>query len=336
MLYLVAGAVALGLGLLLAVAVVMRRRARRAPGPAVAPVPGPAVPAVPAPAVPAPSAPAPRVATPAAARPARRPSGIDDDDEPSGPQALILVTAVARTDPGLKRKHNEDAYGVLADHHVFLIADGMGRHAAGEVASQLCVETVTECFRTGKFGEARPDPTLPRRGNRLRAAILEANGRILRAAELKDAYHGMGTTVVALCFSPSHQRVSIAHVGDSRCYRYRGAKLEQLTTDHTLGAIGVVGKTAGVLSRAVGIEEELDVDVTTEAPLPGDIYLLCSDGLSRMVPDEEVGAVLGEHGTDLERATKRLIDLANERGGRDNVTAILVRVDATGRPQQVP
>src|SRR3974390_2709071 len=145
----------------------------------------------------------------------------------------------------------------------------------------------------------------------------------------------MGTTVVSAYFSPNNQRVYIAHVGDSRCYRLRGGTLSQLTTDHTLGAAGIQGKSAAVLSRAVGIEENVDVDVTMESPLPGDIYLLCSDGLSRMVSAEEIQGTLQSQ-TDLEEAIRVLIEKANQGGGRDNITAILVRVeDAKASPSFV-
>ena len=132
--------------------------------------------------------------------------------------------------------------------------------------------------------------------------------------------------MVSAYFSPNNQRVYIAHVGDSRCYRLRGGKLTQLTTDHTLGAAGIQGKSAAVLSRAVGIEENVEVDISMESPLPGDIYLLCSDGLSRMVQNEEIQRSL-ETVKDLDEANKVLIDKANQGGGRDNITAILVRVD---------
>jgi PPM family protein phosphatase len=251
---------------------------------------------------------------------------VEEDEEPTGPNALILVTAVGRTDPGLKRKHNEDAYTILEDYHLFVIADGMGRHAAGEVASQLCVDAITEAFRTQGPGGPLRQPPLPKRAARLRAAILLANSRILASAQENDAYSGMGTTVVTAYFSPSNQRVYIAHVGDSRCYRLRGDKLLQLTTDHTLGAAGITGKSAAVLSRAVGIEENVEVDVSMESPLPGDIYLLCSDGLSRMVSDDVIRDTL-QNTKDLEEVTKILIEKANQQGGRDNITAILVRVD---------
>lgn len=254
------------------------------------------------------------------------PVDIEEDEEPTGPNALILVTAVGRTDPGLKRKHNEDAYATLEDHHLFVIADGMGRHAAGEVASQLCVDAIREAFETGEFGTDVAEPHLPRRASRLRRAILLANSRILSSAQENEAYAGMGTTVVTAYFSPNNQRVYVAHVGDSRCYRLRSGKLTQLTTDHTLGAAGIQGKSASVLSRAVGIEDTVEVDLTMESPLPGDIYLLCSDGLSRMVQDSEIQATL-EKEKELDAATRVLIDLANQGGGRDNITTILVRVD---------
>jgi protein phosphatase len=250
---------------------------------------------------------------------------VEEEEEPTGPNALILVTAVGLTDPGLKRKHNEDAYATLEDHHLFVIADGMGRHAAGEIASQLCVDAITEAFNTGSFGPPM-EPSLPRRASRLRGSIQLANTRILNAAKDNDAYAGMGTTVVSAYFSPNNQRVYIGHVGDSRCYRLRGDKFTQLTTDHTLGAAGIVGKSAAVLSRAVGIEENVEVDVTMESPLPGDIYLLCSDGLSRMIGDDEIQSTL-EREKDLQQANKVLIEMANQKGGRDNITTILVRVD---------
>jgi protein phosphatase len=271
--------------------------------------------------------PVPAAATPAT--PPAAPSSASElvDDEPTGPNALILVTAVGRTDPGLKRSHNEDAYAILEDHKLFVIADGMGRHAAGEVASRLCVDAITETFRTKGSPSKSVDPPLPHRAARLRAAILEANRKVLAAAQETEGYHGMGTTVVAAYFSPNNQRVYVAHVGDSRCYRLRRGALVQLTMDHTLGAAGITGKSAALLSRAVGIEPNVDVDLLIEAPEPGDIYLLCSDGLSRMVSDEFIQGTV-ERIPNLDDATKTLIEKANEQGGRDNITAILVRVDA--------
>jgi serine/threonine protein phosphatase PrpC len=260
---------------------------------------------------------------PSEAPPAAAPT--EEEDEPTGPNALILVTAVGRTDPGLKRTHNEDAYAILEDHHLFVIADGMGRHAAGEVASQLCVDAISEAFRTSSFGPPR-QPPLPKRAARLRGATMLANERILAAAAENEKYTGMGTTVVSAYFSANNQRVYVAHVGDSRCYRLRGGALTQLTTDHTLGAAGIQGKTESLLSRAVGVEADVEVDVLIESPVPGDVYLLCSDGLSRMVSAEEIESTLTST-PGLDEATKILTDLANRGGGRDNITVILVRVE---------
>ncbi len=268
----------------------------------------------------------------AVARPSARNAGLpvdaDQDESPTGPNALILVTAVGCTDRGLKREHNEDAYAILEDHHLFLIADGMGRHAAGEVASRLCVEAIREVFQKGDFGSSAP-AGLAKRAARLRSAILVANERVLSASKSNEAYAGMGTTVVAAYFAPNNQRAYIAHVGDSRCYRVRRGELTQLTTDHTLGAAGIQGSRSSVLARALGVEENVEVDVTTEASLPGDVYLLCSDGLSRMLSGDEIRATLVA-ASDLENATKALVEEANKRGGRDNITTILVRVDHAG------
>jgi protein phosphatase len=251
---------------------------------------------------------------------------VEEEEEPTGPHALILISAVGRTDPGLKRKHNEDSYSILENHHLFVIADGMGRHAAGEVASKMAVEGIGESFEKRLDPSFVPEGVLPKRASMLRNAILFANEKIYHKAHDVEEYAGMGTTVVSCYFSPNNQRVYIAHVGDSRCYRYRGTSLTQITKDHTLGAAGIQGRSSSVLSRAVGVEERVEVDMTMESPLPGDVYLLCSDGLSRMVTDEEIGQTLGEV-RDLNACVAKLIDMANARGGRDNITTILVRVE---------
>jgi protein phosphatase len=260
---------------------------------------------------------------------------VEEEEEPTGPHALILISAVGRTDPGLKRKHNEDAYSILEDHHLFVIADGMGRHAAGEVASKLCVEAMAESFAKGIHPAWEPEGVLPKRATKLRNSILVANEKIFSQAHDVEEYAGMGTTVVACYFSPNNQRVYFAHVGDSRCYRYRGSTLTQLTKDHTLGAAGIQGRSSNVLSRAVGVEERVEVDLNMESPLPGDVYLLCSDGLSRMVTDEEIGATVGSI-ANLDACVAKLIDMANARGGRDNITTILVRVEDAPRSSSSP
>lgn len=258
------------------------------------------------------------------------------DEDPTGPQALILVTGVGRTDPGRRRKHNEDAYLVLEEHAVFAIADGMGGYAAGEVASQLAVDVMAEAFRTDTFA-GTPDPERPKRGDELCQSIEMANTAILTQARANEAQAGMGTTVVSARFSPNKQRAYIAHVGDSRAYRIRAGEIKQLTTDHTLGAAGITGPSASKLSRAVGIMDTVEVELTIDAPKVGDHYLLCSDGLSKMVPDEMIKQiVLDPQNTDLTRACERLVETANERGGRDNVSVILVHVELPHPSQRPP
>lgn len=249
-----------------------------------------------------------------------------EEDEPTGPTPRILVTAVGSTDAGRRRKHNEDAFLVLPQHSLFAIADGMGGYAAGEVASQMAIDVITAAFDGGDFGGA-PIGGLPRRGDELVRAIQTANTAILKQARSNEAQAGMGTTLVAARFSPNRKRVYVAHVGDSRLYRLRGGALEQLTTDHTLGAMGISGPSASKLSRAVGVFDDVEVDLAVDEPERGDYYILCSDGLSKMVPEETIAQLIQASADDLDAAVQRLIAEANERGGKDNVSVILIRVD---------
>lgn len=250
----------------------------------------------------------------------------DEEDDPTGPTPRILVTAVGQTNAGRRRKHNEDAYLVLPTHSLFAIADGMGGYAAGEVASQMSIDVITAAFETGHFGGS-PIEGLPRRGDELARAIQSANAAILKQARANEAQAGMGTTLVAARFSPNRQRVYIAHVGDSRLYRLRGDELVQLTIDHTLGAMGIQGPSANKLSRAVGVFDDVEVDLSVEEPQNGDYYILCSDGLSKMVDEPAIADIIKAAAGDLDLAVKGLIDEANARGGKDNVTVILLRVD---------
>ena len=251
---------------------------------------------------------------------------LDGTTDDTGPNPFILVTAVGRSDPGRKRKHNEDSYLVLDDHHLFVVADGMGRHAAGEVASRLAVDTVAAAFATNDFGKTEWDSKQSKEANRLRACFHVANDAVFQKSQEVEAYSGMGTTMVALHFSRNKERAAIAHAGDSRCYRMRDGQLVQLTKDHTLGAAGIVGPSANVLSKAVGIEEKLDPDLMTEKVQPDDLFLICSDGLSRMASHDEIQTILKSN-RDLAKVSDELIDVANQAGGRDNVTVILVRVE---------
>jgi protein phosphatase len=209
----------------------------------------------------------------------------------------------------------------------------MGRHAAGEVASAMAVAAVGDAFVRDLSPDSAPlsEGKIGRRGNRLRRAILVANERVHQKSREVDEYIGMGTTVVAAHFSPNKQKVYLAHVGDSRCYRLRTGKLLRLTQDHTLASAGITGKNADVLIRALGPEPEVEVDVAVESPLPGDVYLLCSDGLTRMVPEEQIEATLRET-PNLAEASAKLVELANQAGGRDNITLILASIAAAPMP----
>jgi protein phosphatase len=245
-------------------------------------------------------------------------------DEPTRVSALILMSAAAQTDQGRRRRRNEDSFVVLEDEHLYVVADGMGGHAGGDVASKMAVETIAEAFRKNRFnGDAYAD--VPRRGAELAMAIQMANKAIYDHARAHQAYTGMGTTVVSARFSPNKQRVYFGHVGDSRCYRLRNGTLTQVTTDHTMGAQGVTGPLANHLNRAVGVGPGVKVDLIIARPRPEDVYLLCTDGLSKMVPDKDIQDILVAE-PDLDQAVHKLVEQANARGGRDNITVILVQV----------
>jgi serine/threonine protein phosphatase PrpC len=251
-------------------------------------------------------------------------------EEVTSPHARILISAYSMSDTGRHRPRNEDSMLVLPERSIFAVADGMGGYEGGEVASMLCVETLRGAFEKNVFeGQATADTTIPRRGREVACAIQMANQAILRRAKDTTALRNMGTTIIAARFSPNKQRVYIGHVGDSRCYRLRGGNLRQLTTDHTLRELGMKGPSAKQLFQAVGIRPTITIDLVVDKPRPQDIYLLCSDGLSKMVPDDQVRDVLlGE--PDLEAAVFTLIEMANEHGGKDNVTVILVKIVERG------
>jgi PPM family protein phosphatase len=251
----------------------------------------------------------------------------DDDaaiDEPTAAEALILVSAAGQTDRGQRRRKNEDSYAILTDHGVFVVADGMGGHSGGEIASKIAVDVITEAFLANQFnGELSPD--VPRRGSELAMAIQMANLAIYQHARGDNHLTGMGTTVVSARFSPNKQRAYIGHVGDSRCYRLRDEELRQITTDHTMGAVGLTGPLADRLERAVGIAPGVKVDVILARPIPEDLYLLCSDGLSKMVGAAEIREILINE-KKLDQAAAKLIERANASGGKDNITVILVKI----------
>lgn len=256
------------------------------------------------------------------------------------PAPQYRLVCAGATDTGLQRSHNEDRLGVYPEVGLFIVADGMGGAAAGDVAARMAVELVCEAFVdvdvTWPRGTAASRSGLPL----LLDAIQRANHCIHGAGLRARAYQGMGTTVAAL-LACGH-RAALAHVGDSRVYRMRGGHLAQLTEDHSLFNECVRAGKADpdrpdafeykhVITRAVGIEPSVEIDARLVDAAPGDTFLLCSDGLCGVVPHEELAAILTTH-VDLDEAVERLIARANELGGPDNVTAVLVRWEPANTP----
>lgn len=248
------------------------------------------------------------------------------------------IEVAGQTDVGRKRAHNEDNYAILGEYGLYIVADGMGGHASGEVASRLAVETMREFF--AKTADD-PEKTWPykmdrSRGyeeNRLVTGIKLSNLRIYETAKQNPKQRGMGTTIVALCVT--QEGMYLAHVGDSRIYRIRDGAMEQLTEDHSL--LNDYRKMKqlseeeianfphkNVIVRALGMKENVKVDTRFEAPRTGDILLLCSDGLAGPVTDEDILQIVVQT-PDLTQASAALINKANENGGPDNVTCVLAR-----------
>lgn len=242
---------------------------------------------------------------------------------------------------GMKRTHNEDSYLLLPDEGLFCVADGMGGHASGEIASKMAIEEMADFFRmTARDQDAtwpyKMDKARNYDENRLATAIKLANMRIFERASTDPQYRGMGTTVVSLHFVPTAQSTVYAgHVGDSRIYCCRQGTLKQITEDHSLLNDYLKAKKLtpeeieafphkNVIVRALGMKDTVQVDVTRIEPQDGDVFLLCSDGLSGMVPDAEIQETLRAN-PDIQQACEKLIGLANTNGGNDNVTCILVR-----------
>ncbi len=252
----------------------------------------------------------------------------------------LKLRYAGNTHVGMKRSHNEDNLAILADENLYMVADGMGGHASGEVASQMAVETVADFFRETSKDEDITWPYKMEKGrkyeeNRLAAGIKLANLRIYETAAQNAAQRGMGTTMVALAFSGNS--AFLGHVGDSRIYRLRGEELEQVTEDHSLLNDYIKMKDLteqeienfphkNVIVRALGMKETVQVDVAHEEPEPGDLYLLCSDGLNGMINDQIIREVMLENRDDLEDCCNALIQAANDGGGNDNVTVVLVEI----------
>ncbi len=244
----------------------------------------------------------------------------------------------AMTDVGRKRKGNEDNLVANAEQRLFVVADGMGGHAAGEVASKVAVDSISEFVQltsgdeeiTWPFGL---DDTISYDGNRLKTAIRFANRKVLEATKEKSEYEGMATTVAAVLVDGS--TANLAHVGDSRVYLFRGGELSQLTSDHSWvneqlqsGIISAeqarTHPLRNVVTRALGGRADLQVDMGAHVLQSGDTLLLCSDGLTTMVPDEHIARLLNDAQGDSDKAAESLVAEANARGGEDNITVVVL------------
>ncbi len=242
------------------------------------------------------------------------------------------VTCAAGTDKGIVRSANEDYHLMMVDRGVFIVADGMGGHAAGEVASEMAGQIIAR--ELGNF-RGQPDPEIARR---LFKAVQSANGAIYRRTLVEQDKRGMGTTATALILFPL--RYLIAQVGDSRAYLLRNGRLQQLTKDHSYVQeqvdAGVLtpeqARThpyANVITRCVGSNEDVVPDIYFGALEPGDVLLLASDGLTGMIEDDQLQCLL-ESGDEPDAVVRRMIADANRRGGLDNITAIVIRIDGAG------
>jgi len=263
--------------------------------------------------------------------------------------------AAAASHRGRVRSANEDCFGVCPDEGVFVVCDGMGGAAAGEIASRVAVDTVIERLCGAQSVEGRavnprdtdpgpipspasspvtgtPDAGIPAL---LRDAVSRANHLVFSQAANDSKLHGMGTTLVALLVHP--RRAWVAHVGDSRCYRYRGGALAQLTRDHSLVdeqvKLGQLTREEAersplrnVITRAVGSQRSVSTEIGEVEAEPGDLFLLCSDGLTRELSDARIEAILRQAG-DLDTICQRLVESANDSGGRDNITCVVVRAE---------
>jgi serine/threonine protein phosphatase PrpC len=245
---------------------------------------------------------------------------------------VMVVRMVTATDVGLQRKNNEDACTAVEDTGLCVVADGMGGHLGGEIASTIAIETMTEAFkeRPKSGNDERKDADL------LSRSIKNANKEIYRRGNSDVALKNMGTTVVATVFNGDY--IVTACVGDSRIYRLRGGKLEQITEDHSW--VGELRKKnliseadarshplKNIITRALGMEPGVEVDVKWDKVQSGDVYLLCTDGLTDLVTDGEIKEHLERAGAGLDAIAQALIDTANTAGGTDNITIGICKVE---------
>ncbi len=252
----------------------------------------------------------------------------------------MRAIAAGVTDVGRERDHNEDRFVLLPEFEVFVVADGMGGHQCGEVASRMATSVIATYFRAHR--ESRHNGPL---SEVLARSLHEANERIHRRATMSTIHRGMGTTVVAAAFHRQESKLYVAHAGDSRAYRLRGEEFSQLTRDHSLveeairtrpdiSASELAYLPANVITRALGVEPRVDVELTVDDVVLGDVFLLCSDGLHGFVTDERIREIMLGRPV-LTSACADLIAEANNNGGGDNITAVLIRIEEIDEPWAV-
>ncbi|MBK8251734.1 MAG: Stp1/IreP family PP2C-type Ser/Thr phosphatase [Polyangiaceae bacterium] len=253
----------------------------------------------------------------------------------------MRANAAGLTDVGLQRDHNEDSFVIAPEFNLYIVADGMGGHRAGDVASKMATEAITEFFRSTSREDAtwpfHFDTNLSEEENRLVAGIRLANRQIFDKGVRSRDHSGMGTTVVGALFSKRKNRIFVGHVGDSRAYRVRKGTIVQLTRDHSLlndylAAMPDLTEEQqaevprNVITRALGMQDTVSVDLVSDDPQAGDAYLLCSDGLSGMLADQDILDIMSAT-RDPAEICQKLVDEANDQGGEDNITALVVLFD---------
>jgi protein phosphatase len=253
---------------------------------------------------------------------------------------MLEIAATGRTHVGKIRTKNEDSFCIDTELGLFLVADGMGGHASGEVASRMAIEVVKETYEKSYKDKnatllGKRDPRLSRVANRIVSSIRFANRAVFELSQKEYANIGMGTTLVGLL--AQRDKIIQLHVGDSRIYRIRGGEALQLTEDHSLVTeqlkLGLLTEeevkfapAKNVITRAIGINKEVAVDIQHHAWVEGDTYLLCTDGFSDLIDTHEIPEIVERHNYDLDASNEAFIEAALDRGGQDNITVVLIRL----------
>lgn len=251
---------------------------------------------------------------------------------------IASLEMVKATHTGMVRSHNEDSISIDTQIGLAVLADGMGGYNAGEVASGIATALISSETREAMLSRSPHEVDksgTPFATTLLMDIIAKANTSIFQSASSQPQYAGMGTTLVVALFC--NNQITVAHIGDSRCYRQRGGKLEQVTRDHSLLQeqidSGLLTKEAAkrsqnknLVTRALGIEPVVEPEIHTYPAQEGDLYLICSDGLNDMVEDEDIEMTLEALGANLQLAAEQLVQMANDNGGRDNISVVLIKV----------